>query len=501
VTPDPRTTSRRRWRAAAAALALVAFLLAAWRIGGSGPDARADLPGAQALPGTTLHGAGRPETYQGLLTFRGDDTRTFYGEGPLPSNPKVLWVYPREGGMCAKSENLGETKVWCGTGWTGQPNVIQHADGKVEVRFGAYDDRYHFLDGRTGQQLHPDLITADLTKGSATSDPDGYPLYYGGSRDNNLRIIAVDRKQPTVLWELNAGNAPWPLWNDDWDGAPLVVGDYLMEGGENGWFYVVRLNRHFDDRGLVQVRPKVVMEVPGYDGQLFADLGDHDVNVSIENSVAYSKGVVYFGNSAGLVQGWDVSDVLKGGTSFSRVFRFWAGDETDASIAVDVRGDLYVARHRSANIPDRPQTRAHQIGSLMKLDPSRPDDPLVWSVQIGGFEPDGGILGTPALANGVVYVTDTTGGLVAVDQETGKILWRQDLPGPTWSSPVPIDGSLLVGDCAGVLHAYDVSNPRQLPTERWQVKLNGCIESTPAVWHGMIWVGTRGGKMYGIGDA
>ena len=32
------------------------------------------------------------------------------------------------------------------------------------------------------------------------------------------------------------------------------------------------------------------------------------------------------------------------------------------------------------------------------------------------------------------------------------------------------------------------------------MELNGCIESTPAVWHGMLWLGTRGGKFYGIGD-
>ena len=32
--------------------------------------------------------------------------------------------------------------------------------------------------------MRPDLVTGDLAKGSATSDPDGYPLYYAGSRDN-----------------------------------------------------------------------------------------------------------------------------------------------------------------------------------------------------------------------------------------------------------------------------------------------------------------------------
>ena len=43
-------------------------------------------------------------------------------------------------------------------------------------------------------------MTGDLAKGSATSDPDGYPLYYAGSRDNYLRVVALDRPTPTVLW-------------------------------------------------------------------------------------------------------------------------------------------------------------------------------------------------------------------------------------------------------------------------------------------------------------
>jgi outer membrane protein assembly factor BamB len=83
---------------------------------------------------------------------------------------------------------------------------------------------------------------------------------------------------------------------------------------------------------------------------------------------------------------------------------------------------------------------------------------------------------------------------------TGRILWQKSVPGPTWGSAVPIDGQILVGDCAGVLHNFDISNPRKKPKELWQVKLSGCIESTPAVWDGMIWVGSRGGAIYGIGD-
>ena len=77
-------------------------------------------------------------------------------------------------------------------------------------------------------------------------------------------------------------------------------------------------------------------DVPGYDEQLLADLGDKDV--SIENSVAFRNGVVYFANSGGLVQGWDISDVLDGGTHVSARVPVLDGDDTDASIVIDDRG-------------------------------------------------------------------------------------------------------------------------------------------------------------------
>ena len=437
--------------------------------------------------------------FPGLTTFRGNATRSYYGEGPLPRNPEILWRYPRSGAMCLRSESLGKWKVWCGTGWTGQPNVLPGDDGTIEIRFGAYDGRYHFLNGKTGVPMRPDLRTGDLAKGSATSDPDGFPLYYAGSRDDRLRIVALDRPNPTVLWSVNANNSvPRKVWNNDWDAAPLVIGDYLLEGGENSWFYVIRLNRHYDQRGSVQVNPRIVLRVPGFDSQLLRDLKDRDV--SIESSVAFRDGIAYFANSGGLVQGWDIRDILAGGTRYQRVFRFWVGDDVDASIVMDRAGYLYVARHAERNLK-RVNRLAGSIGTLTKLDPRRPRNPVVWTVQIGSNEPGGGILSTPALYNGVVYVNEMQGTLIAVDQETGKIFYRVPLSSAAWGSPVPVNNHLLVGDCAGVLRNFDISHPRTPPQEVWKLQLPGCIESTPAVWKGMIWVGTRGGAMLGIGDA
>jgi WD40 repeat protein len=430
---------------------------------------------------------------EGLTTFRGNATRTYYGEGPVPMDPEVLWRFPQSGAMCSKSTDQEGTREWCGTGWTGQPNVVE-VGGRVEVRFGAYDRAVHVLNGRTGAPLMEPFVTGDLIKGTVTSDPDGYPLLYVGSRDNYLRILALDRgDRPVELWRLSADSAPDPVWNDDWDGSPLVVGDYLLEGGENSWFYVVKLNRDYDAQGKAVVQPEVRMLVPGFDDQLLSDLGDGQV--SIESSVAFDedRGVAYFANSGGLVQGWDVSKVLRGGRGYRRVFRFWTGEDTDATVVVDDEGFLYVASEQERN-----NVRGEEVGQLMKLNPARKKDPLVWSLDV----PGGGLWATPGLWGDVLFEATNSGRILAVDRETGKIAWELELPPPTWSSPVIVDGVLIVGDCGGVLHAYRLRKDplRGPPPELWSVNLGGCIESTPAVWRGMIYVGTRAGSLYGVGD-
>ena len=73
--------------------------------------------------------------------------------------------------------------------------------------------------------------------------------------------------------------------------------------------------------------------------------------------------------------------------------------------------------------------------------------------------------------------------------------------GPVLSSPAVVDGVLLQGDGDGTLHAYDLAGGANAPVERWSVRLDGNIESTPAVWAGRIYVGTRAGYMVALGDS
>ena len=435
--------------------------------------------------------AWRP-TIDGLLTFRGNTNRRFYGRGPVPVLPSVSWSYPKNGAMCRNSSAKGVTKQWCGAGWTGQPTVHVR-DGRTWVVFNAYDGAVHFVDGTTGEDILEPFPTGDIIKGTVTIDPDGFPLVYSGSRDNYFRVLAIDRGPKAVeLWRLGADDVSPTLWNNDWDGSALVLDDWLLEGGENSQFHAVKLGRSRDANGLVQVDPKLVFNTPGWDDQLRADLaGQSSSEVSIENSVAVDGDTVYFGNSGGLIQGWDLAPLRTGGTPL-RTFRYWVGDDTDASVVIDDDGALYVGVEF-----ERGNVRSREVGQLVKLNPTRPSDPLVWSFFDDARRP-GGIWSTVALHDGVVIATTDGGRVVGLDQRDGAVLWELRLPGPLWSSPVVVDDVLIQGDCGGVLHGFDVSDARAEPRPSWAVELGGCIEATPAVWDGVIYVSTRGGRFFAL---
>ena len=518
--------SRRSSRAATIGVLLAATALAACAIEEAAEDAesstdalrepevstaRFELPAGGGLVPPATVGEPYGTKVKGLLTFRGNPTRTFYGAGPVPARPRVQWSYPRRGSLCGQSTVGSETKTWCGTGWTGQPAIYER-EGRRWVVFGAYDKKIHFLDADSGETVRDAFATGDIIKGSVTIDPDGYPIVYSGSRDNKYRAIAFDVNPPRELFALRHDQVPEPMWNSDWDGAGLVLRDHLYIGGENSWFHVAKLGRRYDAEGRVALdSPSLLFAVPAYDKRIVeTELSSRKREMSVENSPVIIGSTAFFSNSGGLVQGWDLSGV-EAGRAPSRVFRFWTGDDTDATLVADDEGMIYVAQEYER---DNPRSRA--CGQILKLDPRKasgraedvscdpadPASPVVWRYHDLPHANPSGVWGTPALYQDLLIVPTHRGDLLGLDRATGRVRWKKRLGDHLWSSPVVVDGTLIQGTCStGELVAYDLSDTTQDPPERWRLRLDGgCIESTPAVYGGKIIVGTRGGKVFAVGD-
>lgn len=440
----------------------------------------------------------------GLTMFRGNPTRTFYGSGPIGDVPPTQqWRFP-DAAMSGLSPVGNQERWWSGTGWTGQPIVYERQDGVTELIFGAYDKKLHFVDAESGQRLRPDYDMGDIIKGTPTLDPDGYPLLYSGSRDPRFRILALDGDEVHEVWSLHAKSVDG-MWNDDWDSNPVIVDDMLYVGGENSWWFAIKLNRGYDADGLVTVAPEVVYQMPAWTDELFDLLGRQH---SVENSTAVFGQKAYFATSGGRVVGVDLSDIENGNAEV--FFDFWMGDDIDSTIVIDKEGFIYVVAHADHEKTNNTAARrVRDVGQLVKLDTSISGegltnlDPIVWSLDIPAARgQDTGAWATPALhEDGLIFVAADSGDLLAVDTDTGDVVWTDYVGVNAWSSPLIVDDTLLiVTNCVSEergLRAYDLADPLA-PVEMWDATLTtgGCIEATPAIWNGQIFVGSRDGFMY-----
>lgn len=438
---------------------------------------------------------------KGLLMFRGTPYRNFYGTGPLNTiAPEMVWKYPNENSknnkpLCARSFVGNASKVWCGSGWTGQPVVWERPDGITEIITNTYDKGIHFINASNGTETRAPFYTGDIIKGTVTIDPDNYPLLYSGSRDNFYRIIALDRGNPIELWKIEAKKSDG-VWNDDWDPNGLILNDILYTGSENGWFHAIKLNRGYDESGKVTVAPIEIFKYPTYGDGYIDKVGDEDL--SVESSPLLVDNIIYVANSGGRILGFDISDINTGIAPV--VFDFWTGDDTDATLVADDDGFIYsVSEYERMN-------EREKIGQILKLDPRKytadldsSKDILVWGIPVPKKRGmTGGLWATPAIRDNRLYVPTNPGDLLLIDTDTGKIMDSVYIGTNAWSSPALIDNNLIVGTCEGKILNFDIS--KDTLNKVWEYKINSgsCIESSPAVWKGQIFFGARDGYIYSI---
>ena len=86
---------------------------------------------------------------------------------------------------------------------------------------------------------------------------------------------------------------------------------------------------------------------------------------------------------------------------------------------------------------------------------------------------------------------------MAVDAETGRILWRAKNPSATASSPA-IDGPrILVSSHAGTVSAFRRTDGRLL----WRLRTGGKVESSPVVVDGVAFFGATTGRLFAVNSA
>ena len=276
-----------------------------------------------------------------------------------------------------------------------------------------------------------------------TVDPDGLPARLLGSRDNYYRVLAIDRPQADRAVEARrrrgvADDVERRLGRLARWSSTTTSSRAARTASSTSSSSTACARRRRAGAGRPQARVQHARLGRRAAGRV--NVGQNDV--SIENSVAICGRRVYFANSGGLVQGWDIERARR------------TGVDADPRLPVlDRRRHRRLDRRRrarvsstSASSTSAATSRAAEVGQMLKLDPSAPTTRWCGPSRTSGTA---GVWTTPALHDDLV-VAATDGGTVSASTATpARSAGRCACPPPTWQSPVIVDDTLIQGDCDG----------------------------------------------------
>lgn len=146
---------------------------------------------------------------------------------------------------------------------------------------------------------------------------------------------------------------------------------------------------------------------------------------------------------------------------------------------------------------DAEAKKALEPAELVKFEPTIKVD-RIWSTNLGKGEKRIGVRQGPVVADGRVYAAAITGGVHALDLQTGKTVWTYE-PAKVKKKPKLRlsggpgvgEGLVVIGTLDGQVIALDANDG----TEKWRAKVPGEVIAAPAVGQGIVFVRTNDGRV------
>ncbi|MHB1485402.1 MAG: outer membrane protein assembly factor BamB family protein [Saccharofermentanales bacterium] len=484
-----------------------------------------------------------PINYQkvpGVLTFRGNNFRNAPSFGYVDLKTKKLaQIWERSmGGMASSSWDFS----WSGTGWTGQPVMIQWADdvremmnlyadkkakkGLVEVITASMDGNIYFYDLDDGKATRPFIKIGVAVKGTPAIDPRGYPILYVGQGDYppkktsgkmGIRIFnLIDQSLLYLKSTASDGRAYRSSWGA-LDSSPIVDGtaDTLVFPCENGMIYTAKLNTNFDKSNRkITINPQFVDYK--YKSSVNRSQG-------IESSMAVYGGYGYFTDNSGTMNCIDLN-------TMKPLWTRKLDDDNDVTPTLQQVGQK-VYLFCGTEVDNQQAIRGSYKGNayIYKIDALTGE--IVWRNAYkawtyndpgnSGNDINGGIMGSLIVGKGkytnlvIASICMSEGyskgnTIAAFNAQTGALVWEYKMNSYGWSSPVDIYDAkgemyIIMADSVSQIHLIDGADGKRLDVI--QIKRGfrtagatsgGNIESSPAIMGNTLVIGTRGGLIAGV---
>lgn len=459
---------------------------------------------------------------EGVITFRGNNYRTSpsYGIAKLEEkkfDTKNQW-YVNTGSL--NKTAYGGDGEWSGSCWTGQPLIVRweeatrqamnlyeekkQKDGLTEVIYATCDGNIYFLDLEDGSPTRDKISLGFPVKGTGSLYPSGIPLYFVGAGDSMgddcARAFIVDLIEGKIIYEYGYDDE-FSVREDNnrfhaYDSSPLidVETDTLIQPGENGILYTMKLNTKYDGT-KVSVSPEKMVK------WRYTTKHSREDNywLGMESSAAAWKGYLYLADNCADLMCIDLN-------TMEVVWVQDTIDDTNASPVFEINeeeGTAYI--YISTSLHFTKDDKSSGELKLFKINAATGE--IVWEIPytcetvslVSGGVQATALLGEKNLSDLVYFAIARTGGLdrgqlVAIDTKTGEEAWHCDMEYYTWSSPIALydengDGYIILCDSKGNMFLID----GRTGTLYDRINLGGAnIEASPAAFENTIVVGTRG---------
>ena len=452
----------------------------------------------------------------GVITFRGNNFRntSSYGVAKLDVGLFGESWSQHTGGQ------TGSGSYWGGSGWTGQPLVVQWPEETkqimnmydsakqkkdlVEVIYATLSGSVYFYDLETGEKTRDNLYLGYSYKGAGALDPRGYPLMYLGGGVNGpdgsaARIQIVSLIDGKVLYTTGNNDSFAPRGWNAWDSSALVDAetDQLIYPGENGVLYLIKLNSKYDPaQGTISVDPEEVKFT-------YTSSAADQYYYGMEDSAIAWRGHLFIADNGASFLCIDLN-------TLTIDWRFNCLDDTNCTgvLEVDETGHPYI--YMSTSFHNGWRSSATAPIPVWKIDAVT--GKAVWSREYECHsltDLSGGVQGSLSLGTGplegILYVSMarfpdlSNGRLLALDTTTGEELWNLPSNGYSWSTPVTFydtdgNGYVIYTDVTGVMYLVDGLTGDVRDTFNFDCTM----EATPVVYNNTVVIGTRGEEVYGI---
>lgn len=120
-----------------------------------------------------------------------------------------------------------------------------------------------------------------------------------------------------------------------------------------------------------------------------------------------------------------------------------------------------------------------------------------WSRSVGDGQGDLYNLLEPAVDGSTIYAASAEGRVMAIQRETGDVLWKKDLERPVSGGVGVGYGLVLVGTLRGDVIALDEATGKK----KWTKRVNSEVLSAPATNGDVVVVQTQDDKLIGLDAA